>query len=405
MPAGKERLVQIRPLGPPPVLATSAKSAPAPPASAIPDVLDVCFPAPGEIARESLKLAGRGLKNLGLPALGVALGGPAGLALGIAASAAAKVAARAGLKQSLISVGLGAALGAAGLALGPLSAAVLAVAPALAGAIVGGLTAARQDAQVSIRPQAFAEEYLEKVNLAVAQAKPKDSPQVKAPAPGSSDKQYAEAVLKAFQLAATSLPAGAALALAGESARDLLSPTDLKRFDQALLRAVAKQGKVYDGQETLPGDVPLKKIRSSGPSPAFATNQMVLLDKAFAGRTDPVTRDLVVGHELSHVRHKDAAFKQGVKTLNEMLSLAVTPGNLALELVKVVLQGMMAQESKGMELRADREGYQYARSLGHSPEALKEAAAKLFSQGSSQAGMFDSHPAGPERIQALSAHK
>ena len=218
---------------------------------------------------------------------------------------------------------------------------------------------------------------------------------------GASEKQCADAVLKAFQLAATNLPAGVALALAGESARDLLSPGDLERFDQALLRAVAKQGKVYEGQETLAGDIPLKKIRSSGPSPAFAANQMVLLDETFAGQTDPVTRDLVLGHELSHVRHKDAAFKQGVKTLNEMLSLAVTPGNLALELVKVVLQGMLAQESKAMELRADREGYEYARNLGHSPDALQQAAGKLFSQGSSQAGLFDSHPAGPERIQAL----
>lgn len=373
------------------------------PQTSVQDVLEVSYPTPQEVIKGSLQLAGRGLKYLGLPALGVALGGPVGLAAGIAASAAAKAASRPSGKQILLSVGLGTALGAAALALGPVAATALALTPVLAGGILGGLAASRQDAKVTIRAQAFAEQYLEQVNLAVAQVKPGESLQIAAPPPGCSDKQCADSVLKAFQLAATNLPAGAALALAGESARQLLSANDLKRFDEALLRAVAQQGKVYPGQEPLQDDVPLKTIRSAGPSPAFAANQVVLIDETFARQSDGVTRDLVLGHELSHVRHKDAAFKQGVKTLQDMLSLASTPGNLALDLVKVILQSMLASESKAMEMRADREGYQYARTLGHSPEALQQAAQKLFGQGSPQAGLFDTHPPGPERVRALQA--
>ncbi|MFN8608451.1 MAG: M48 family metalloprotease [Vulcanimicrobiota bacterium] len=393
--------MKVRPLHIPP---TPPAARPAPPAVAeqsVQDVLEVGYATAGEITRESLKFGGRGLKLLGLPALGAAVAGPIGLVVGVAASSLAKLASRPSLKQTLTSVGLATALGVTGLALGPAVAAGLAAASFLTGAVAGGWNASRRDAEVTIRPEAFAQKYIAKVNLAVARVKPQDTPATENLMAGANHKQCAEAVLKAFQLAATNLPSGAALSLAGESARELLSPDDLKRFDQALLRAVDRQGKVYPGEQKLPGDVPLKTIKSSGPSPAFAANQLVMIDRTFAGQSDQVTRDLVLGHELSHVRHKDAAFKQGVKSLNEMLTLACPAGNLALDLVKVILQGMLAQESKAMELRADGEGYDYARALGHSPEAVQAAASKLFGRETSPAGMFDSHPAGSVRIQAL----
>lgn len=50
-------------------------------------------------------------------------------------------------------------------------------------------------------------------------------------------------------------------------------------------------------------------------------------------------------------------------------------------------------------MRPDREGHEYARSRGHSAQAVQQAAQKLFAQGSNQASLFDS----PERVKALEA--
>lgn len=348
-------------------------------------------------------MGARGLLYLGLPALGAALAGTPGLVAGLLASAARVLLSkpRPGLKQTLIAVGLGAALGATGLVLGPAVGAGLALATLVVPAALAGVAAARKDATVTIQPEAFAKKYVGRVNQALMQAKPEDEFELIAPARGAGQKACADAVLKAFQLAATNLPSGAALALAGESARELLSPNDLQRFDQALLRAVSRKSEILEGQQELAGEVKLQKIRTKGSSPALAANQIVLIDEGFSQKSDAATVDFVVGHELSHVRHKDAAFKQGVSTLQEMLTLACAPGNVALDLTKYILRGMMASESKSMELRADREGFEYAQGRGHSAQALRQAADKLFANAPKEGDLFGSHPPGPERVKAL----
>jgi hypothetical protein len=250
---------------------------------------------------------------------------------------------------------------------------------------------AAQEPTVAIEPRAFAERYLAKVT-GQTQALLNVLPQ--------------QAVLQAFQLACTNLPSGAALTLAGQTAQELMTHQDRARFDQAVLKAVQLKGEVHPGVRPLEGTEGLISIDLQGPSPAFAANQVVLINRKFEQESDPVTRDFVIGHEISHVRHQDAAFKQGVKTLQEMISQACAPGNLALALVQGILQAMMAQHSRQMELRADQDGQEYAIRQGHTPEAVSQATEKFFAQAPTQANLFDSHPPGPERIQSLrTAHQ
>lgn len=369
------------------------------------DVLDVVYPnSTPEVVKAGAKMAGKGLLGLGLPALGAVLAGPAGLFVGLAASATSEFSTSKGpnrLRNSLMIVGLSGAIATAGLLLGP----VASLGFVAATAVLPGLLAARKQAQkepvVTIQPEPFARHYLTKVNAALADAKSELATAV--PTGWASSKLCADAVLQGFQLAVTQLPSGAALAFAGETARELLTTRDLERFDEALLEVVARQGKLYEDRQPLSGAQGLIQVEmADNPSPAFAANQVVLVDKKFALQTDQVTQDFVVGHELSHIRHKDAAFKQGVKTLNELISVASAPGNLTLGLVKVILEGMLAEESRSMEFRADREGRDYALAQGHSSEAVEQAAGKLFAQAPKESNWLDSHPAGPDRIQALS---
>jgi Zn-dependent protease with chaperone function len=347
-------------------------------------------------------LAKEGLLTLGLAPLGALLLGPAGALAGWALSSLRKLRQSKTqglgprLKQALPALALAGGVAATGALIGPWGAAALALSSVALPAATSWVESSRRDPQVRIDPQAFTRAYVDKVQQALARVQPELSLQVELGTP----QLQMQSVLSACQAAANHLPGGMALQLAGQAAQQLLSPRDVKLLDQLLLRRMPEMAPPHADSPDLEGLAQLRYAQLPPESPAVATNEVVVLDANWARSTDPVTRDLVVGHELSHIRHHDALFKLGAQALQQ--SMALNGANpVMVGLAQLAVQSMMAGVSREMELRADQEGFAYALRQGHSPDQIGQAAERLFAGSASAPGALDTHPPNSLRIGAL----
>lgn len=389
----------------PPHLPSSLRDKPAatPAEGEAPDVLEVTYPSLQDKCRAAGSRGTAGLLRLGAPMLGGLLAGFPGIAVGLAVGGLDQLRShpRAGLKQLALVAGLGSLLAAGATLAGPVWGGLLLGATVLGSAATGWREAAHQEPKVTIDPLAFAQEYQNQVRAALP---PDQQPPFLAIDPSLSQeslqKQCAQATLVALQLAARQLPPGMAVHLAGQTAVKLLTPADRERLDGALLKVVKAD---TPPERTVAEGVPLHEADLTGPSPALATSGRVILDRKFQSNSDDVTLDFVTGHELSHVRHKDAVFKLGATTLRDLLNQACqgTGQDLALALVQLILQTMVAQESVKMELRADQEGLDYAVQRGHTQAQIEQAAALLLKDEVSVPGLLDTHPPRQQRLKAL----
>lgn len=356
--------------------------------------------------------AARVFTRFGLSAALGAVLGPAGVALGAAVGAA-----QAGLSQGprtgLLVASVSALVGAAGLALGPVGGGALALGALALGAWHGMRTRPGDDPKGAEATRAFANAYLEEARLALTGPQSKDaSAAEKLPDPvpvGRSKKALeamaAQAIYQACQLASSNLPSSVALSLSTRAAGRLLGPEQLEKLEQALLADKPAKG----DQPT--SDLGLAKLRYAelgDMGPAAAAVNTVVIDPSFAQSKDAVTMDFVVGHELSHVRHKDVVAKIGFMAFSSALnSLARQQPDPAQQLaIGLMLQALGAQQSREIEFRCDREGVEFALSRGHSPEAVAGALEKLFSPQekpteTETANPLDTHPPNQDRLRAL----
>lgn len=417
--------------------APEAKSASeaAPTQSSQLDLLSLSATPPASRWGQTLRSAGRVFVRFGLSALGGALGGLVGLAAG-AVIGGAQAGLTQGRKTGLLAAGLSAAVGLAGMALGPVGGAALALGSLALGAWHGSRIQPGDDPKDAELTRAYANAYLEETRAALAgKSALKDVP--KALGAGRSKKAVeaaaAQAVFAACQLAATNLPSAVGVALAGKAAHRILKDDDLQKIDDALLKSLPTRG------EQAASDSGLARIRyadTGDMGPAVAAISTVVVNPEFAKGKDAVTMDFVVGHELSHIRHKDAVSKLGQMAFSSLItSLAQQEGDPMKKLaIATRLMLMSAEQSREMEFRADREGADYALSKGHSSEAVQKAATELFAEaeaeriakesanrnaapkpgetggldsGSSAAQMeklLETHPPNPERIEAVRNH-
>ena len=364
--------------------------------------------------------------------------GPLGVAAG-AVVGGLQTGIKQGGKTALVAGGLSAAVGLAGMALGPVGGVVLALGSLALGAWHGSRIRPGDDPKDAELTRSYANAYLEETRAAMAgQAAAKNVPQPLAT--GHSKKAIeaaaANAVFQACQLAATNLPSAVGLSIAGKAAHRMLKDQDLKQLDEALLKAMPPLG------EQPLSDNGLAAVRyadTGDMGPAVAAISTVVVDPEFAKDKDPVTMDFVVGHELSHIRHKDAVSKLGQMAFSSLVnSLAQQESDPIKKLtIAATLAMMSARQSRDMEFRADREGVDHALGKGHSREAIEKAASALFTAAEaeklaeSKAGeldktgaevgmsadsnsqalvpadatkLLDTHPPNMERVQAVQKH-
>jgi hypothetical protein len=306
---------------------------------------------------------------------------------------------------------------------------VLALGATALGAWYGSRVRPEDDPKNAELTRTFANAYLQETRSALAGTDAvKELP--KPVAAGRSKKAVeaaaAQAVYQACQVAATNLPAAIALDLSGKAAQAMFDDQALKKLDDFMLTALpaAADKSSFDAE--------LAQVRyadTGDMGPAVAAISTVVIDREFAKDKDAVTMDFVVGHELSHIRHKDAVSKLGHLAFSSLINLLAQQESDPIKkfTIATMLVAMGARQSRDMELRADREGVDYALSKGHDPQAVEKATRELFSAaeakeqaeqaapaelhtnatataGAPENGLFDTHPPNPERILEVQRH-
>ncbi|MGE0495233.1 MAG: hypothetical protein AB7S38_38865 [Vulcanimicrobiota bacterium] len=316
----------------------------------------------------------------GLPLAGVAVGGGAGLAAGTVATGllsyldAPEQTPRQRLTGALITAaGAGLVAGAAGL-----------VHPALALGLLGVGTALAAVLELDSRPHqnwrvdlgGFAEAYAQRAGQLLAER----GLELPGSGPGFSLSETGanfRAQRRIAEITAFSCQHLGPAAVVG-----LVEQLGRERFDSQFVdcpepvRVTSRQQR--DGVEIV-------RVEDLAGTTALAETTRVLVDSSLAPGTP--LHDFVLGHELSHVHHQDWAARLAVLTVGDSLS-----GALARQWKEAVKAA-----THQTELRSDAEGMGYALRQGHSRSAVLEAARGLLGEDQASA----QHPAGPERLKAL----
>lgn len=327
------------------------------------------------------------LSQLGLPALGMLVGGPAGLGAAVAVNAAAHYLTTPSVERDAVRSGVLALLsGISGLAAGAGPLAV--VGAAAAGALWGRWTGQReaQDLKPSleVNREAVTRAFVQRVEGA---SLPERSPRMSEVA---WQKTCSRALVAAFDRSVEQLGLSGALALLHQVGKDLTTAPDQERM-----------GKLVDlqptGQQQL-GNTQVNWGHLGDKSPAFASGNQVWLDQTAFEDKGPAATDLILGHEFSHIHHKDQAAGLAESVLFKALGQLGWPTKKTWTLDD--LEQASARQSRANEERADAEGVQYALRKGHSAESVASAARQVF-PGDWKPDEYSSHPANDARIESI----
>lgn len=111
--------------------------------------------------------------------------------------------------------------------------------------------------------------------------------------------------------------------------------------------------------------------------------------------------DFVIGHELSHIKHDDEADYRGQKMVADTVyDVAVAQNDTKLGPVAEDLEKALYENLHEIELRSDKEGFDYAVSQGHEAETTRMAAATFFG-AEDWDDTYSSHPNPRTRNEAL----
>ncbi len=196
---------------------------------------------------------------------------------------------------------------------------------------------------------------------------------------------------QAYQLALAALPPLQAAALAGEVAQALVSPELEQRAAEAVpVRAHgALTRQVEQGCERAGMPIPNKVwVIRSEEWDACSHFGGIAVASAYLDSARPARLHFVVGHELSHSRHRDDIAMLGFEALSQGVSQP---------LLGYALKQDLKALHHAMELRSDREGWAYAEAQQTEPQQLFQEVADLLGQQQES----DTHPAGRERLQQL----
>lgn len=313
-------------------------------------------------AGAGLRRAGEFVLENGLPAMGAAAGGVAGLAVGTVGSAA-----MGNLKLDRMAAGQ-LLLGATALASPTVALVGLGLGAALAGVLEGSAYWKRPMFQLD--RQEFSQRYRQQLE--------KDGVDL------SGTRTLAQAVVRAE----ASRGAAYVLEQAGQVVQNGYRPEDMKPgldFQSLGSRVVERQSL---------GSLEVQRVtdlcKREG-TDGYALFDTILVDARHDVSRPHPKSDFLIGHESSHARHHDCAAALGEAAVLEALGRSAPAAKL-----------LCAQQelSHQQELRADREGFQFARQRGHSPQQILQAATELFGN----TGSSHDHPSAKKRIENLQAN-
>ena len=300
-------------------------------------------------AGAGVRRAGEFAMEHGLPAVGAALGGVPGLAAGTVSSVA------------LGNISLGQlVLGATALAAPTATLIGLGLGAALAGVLEGSAHWKRPSFHLD--RQVFSHSYRQQLK--------QDGVDLK------GTRTLAETVRRAEQ----SHGAAYVLQRAGQVVQHGYQPERIQAgLDLASLTPRVVQTQPFEDFEVQR----VTDLRKREGTDGYALFGTILMDAQHRLDQPTPKTDFLVGHEASHARHHDCAAALGEAAVLEA-------GGPSLLLAQ-------QQLSHQQEFRADREGYQFARQRGHSPQAILQAATELFGNS----GSTHDHPSAQSRLSNL----
>lgn len=241
--------------------------------------------------------------------------------------------------------------------------------------------------QLTIKLDQFAPRYLEKLEgkLQTTLTRPKQA------------SMAARAILDATAICCQALGPSIAVSLAREVAKEMIPPgsPEENALEQIMLpsESVKLRERVYLAQV-------------DNPSPALATTQNVILNPLFAATASKEAGLVAVGHELSHLDHRDIVGNFGDATLKCALSVA---GDLSLNpflwrradatLHQVELAS--AAGSRERELRCDRDSAEKLLALGLDESSVLKGFSEIFTVQETQLDPLASHPTNNDRLAAV----
>ncbi|MBN9418431.1 hypothetical protein ABS71_14495 [bacterium SCN 62-11] len=234
-----------------------------------------------------------------------------------------------------------------------------------------GLCQPSQEAELN--PKVFAERYCAEVQQRLP------------------DRVLPESLEQAYQLALAALPPLQAAALAGEVARELVSPEDERKAAQAIpVRAHGPLTReVTRGCERAGVAIPNRIwVVESDDWDACASFGGIAVASSYLDPSRQARRDFVIGHELSHGRNRDDIAMLGFEALTQGVSQP---------LLSYALKDDLKALHHAMELRSDRDGRDYAVAQGADQRELFQEVADLLGQQQES----DTHPSGRERLKGL----
>lgn len=383
------------------------------------DLVEITGGTASSALKGALKNAGGFFLRHGLSLAGLAVGGPIGLAVGSAASGlfaawehsgqGPQAMLNAGLEGTALSLGAGAVAGLPGLFFTGLATAL----PALA-AGVGTTLAFGMDFQgrlkkpdFHIRATQLAGRYHQAVETALQKAeKPVEllggRPHFRKLS-SSANKEAQISIAKTALVASKMLGPATAMVLAGQIGREGISSSRLG----ALIRGKEFGETVSTGSADGVEVVRIKGFRKSQTTDGLALHNKIYVDADLETTGEP-RADFVIGHEKSHVSHRDSSATLAQKAVLEAVAHTYgLSGNSAekttLSKLHSDLEKARLAESRNIELRADKDGKNYALRQGHSDDEIYEAAEQLFKNEPGGDDTYREHPLAAIRLRALKA--
>ena len=358
--------------------------------------------------------------KVALPLVGAAIAGPVGLGIGIAARMGLSVHEARGLptktkvKDALINGAFAGAIGTLGFIPGTIGLAVTA-------ATGLGLTALANKAQQgktppTIRLEKFADSYLPKVEKKLGDGQSFALTETKGLNKSQKGRLAAQAILNATQVCCEQLSPAIAVALARETAKELIPAGSLQ--EKILEATFVTQDSfelvdtIKDPSEKELADKDLNRIILTdidADTPAAATTSHVLLEPRFLKENSPEGLAVAIGHEFSHIEHRDVIGNVGEMSLLTALEAA---GDQSLspkawgqtEKIQNEVNLASAEISRETEYRCDREGADRALAQGATPEQVSEGFREIFGDHAGSDDPYAEHPLTKDRIAALDAH-
>lgn len=383
------------------------------------DLVELTGGTTAAAAKGALKNAGSFFLRHGLALAGAAVAGPVGLVVGGLASGAVSAIShseegpasmlKSGVKSTVTSLGLGLAAGLPGLLLPSLGAVVPGALATLGTSLAGALDfqSRRGNADFDLHLDKLASRYHDAVAGALTESGrstellgPKPEPRF-FPLVSPQAKKAQISLAKTALVASKLLGPAAAVALAGQIGREGVDASLLTSIanPQSSLQPVSKQ--------TVEG---IEVERVEGLAQSHRTDGFALYNKVYLDSNLPLEgeakADFVLGHEMSHVRHGDSSATLIQKAVIESVAAARRltgdrQESSALAALESELESARLAESRTLELRADREGLEYALRQGHSKDAVLGAASELFSNEPEGDDTYREHPEALLRLRAM----